>query len=121
MVGSVVRVVFTSPEYLDVRGEPQHPKDLTERRLIQTVEIGAPGSNWAFLYQGKSIAVRADTPLKMNTNDAMIEAAFGRIRAAAPANLRASPRRANGVSEGETFANFLVARLRGENQCFRRA
>lgn len=75
-VGSVGHVVFASPEYLEVHGEPGHPNDLTEHRLIQSVAIGAAGGNWAFLDQGKSTTVRVNAPLKMNTNDAVIELAL---------------------------------------------
>ena len=75
-VGTVRRVTFASPDYLQEHGTPVHPTDLTQHRLIHSLAIAASG-NWTFQENGKQISVKAPQRLRMNTNDAVIELALG--------------------------------------------
>lgn len=70
--GTVRRVMFASPEYLGTHGLPQHPEDLTDHRLIQSLAMGA-SLEWPFQENGAPFSVHAEPRLRMNTNDAVIE------------------------------------------------
>lgn len=73
--GTVRRVMFASPEYIRIHGLPQRPEDLSSHRLIQSLAMGA-SAEWSFQKNGKSISIRAEPRLRMNTNDAVIELAL---------------------------------------------
>lgn len=73
--GTVRRVMFASPEYIETHGMPHHPRDLTDHRLIQSMALGA-SPDWPFLDNGKPISVALESRLRMNTNDAVIELAL---------------------------------------------
>ena len=75
-VGTVRRVMFASPDYLQEYGTPEHPTDLTQHRLIHSLAIATSG-NWVFQENGKQISVKVPQRLRMNTNDAVIELAAG--------------------------------------------
>lgn len=70
--GTVRRVMFAAPEYIDKYGLPQRPEDLAGHRLIQSLALGA-SAEWPFLENGKPVSIRAEPRLRMNTNDAVIE------------------------------------------------
>ncbi|MTI09551.1 LysR family transcriptional regulator [Curvivirga aplysinae] len=72
-VGYVRRVMFASPDYLKNNGIPQHPKDLKSHRVVQSMAMGA-GQEWPFVENGKEFRVGILPQLRMNTNDAVIEA-----------------------------------------------
>jgi len=74
-VGEVRRVMFAAPEYLAAYGLPQHPADLADHRLIQSLGLGTSG-DWPFVEDGKALSVRLAPQLGMNTNDAVIELAL---------------------------------------------
>jgi len=74
-VGEVRRVMFAAPEYLRAHGRPQHPSDLADHRLIQSLGMGTSG-DWPFVEDGKPLSVRLGAQLGMNTNDAVIELAL---------------------------------------------
>ena len=71
-VGSVRRVVFAAPDYLDRRGVPQHPSDLAHHRLVVAQGI-TPSLQWYFLDNGAPLSVPVNPRMRMNTNDAIIE------------------------------------------------
>jgi DNA-binding transcriptional LysR family regulator len=71
-VGEVRRVMFAAPGYLDAHGLPQHPSELADHRLIQSLGLGTSG-DWPFVEDGKPLSVRLAPQLGMNTNDAVIE------------------------------------------------
>jgi DNA-binding transcriptional LysR family regulator len=73
--GTVRRVMFASPDYLDKHGLPQRPEDLSKHRLIQSLTMGA-SPEWPFQENGKPFSIRAEPRLRMNTNDAVIELAL---------------------------------------------
>ena len=70
--GTVRRVMFASPDYLRTHGLPQHPEDLTDHRLIQSLPMGT-SPEWPFQKNDAPLSVRAEPRLRMNTNDAVIE------------------------------------------------
>ena len=73
-VGTVRRVMFASPKYLDRHGLPRRPEDLSGYRLIQSLAMGA-SPEWPFQENGTPFSVRLEPRLRMNTNDAVIELA----------------------------------------------
>jgi DNA-binding transcriptional LysR family regulator len=73
-VGQVRQVVFASPAYLQENGEPRHPDDLTDHRLIQAMTMGVT-PEWRFQDDGAPLTVRIEPRLRMNTNDAAIDLA----------------------------------------------
>jgi DNA-binding transcriptional LysR family regulator len=77
--GAVRRVLFAAPDYLEKYGTPQHPNDLSDHRLIQSLAMGA-SPEWEFrnndAVDPSPISVRIDPRLRMNTNDAVIELAL---------------------------------------------
>lgn len=72
--GTVRIVVFAAPDYIDKFGLPQHPKDLSDHRLIQSLAVGA-SPEWQFRENSKPLSVRVEPRLRMNTNDAVTELA----------------------------------------------
>jgi len=73
-VGLVRRVMFAAPAYFETFGRPRRPEDLAAHRLIQPLAIQA-ASEWPFLDQGEPLSMRLTAPLRMNTNDAIIDLA----------------------------------------------
>ena len=69
-VGSVRMVVCASPEYLRRHGRPERPQDLLDHSLI-TASAVRNIADWRF----QSGALRLQSRLTVNTNDAAIEAA----------------------------------------------
>ena len=72
-VGSVRLVTFSTPAYLRDHGTPRRPEDLTAHRLVQSRALGG-GAEWRFDDGGRDIAIAVPPRLRMNTNDAVIEA-----------------------------------------------
>ncbi len=70
--GTVRRIVFAAPQYLEKHGRPEHPADLASHRLIQSVAVERV-PEWRFQDEGRALAVRIESRLRMNTNDAVIE------------------------------------------------
>jgi DNA-binding transcriptional LysR family regulator len=76
-VGSVRMVVCASPHYLQRRGRPQRPDDLSEHSLIASLAVGE-SHHWHFQTPGKAKAQQRITiapRLTVTTNDAAVEAA----------------------------------------------
>lgn len=71
-VGTVRRVVFAAPKYLDQYGCPEHPEDLKQHQLIQSVSIGG-NREWTFNDTGQPLTLKTNPRLRMNTNDAVIQ------------------------------------------------
>lgn len=71
-VGSVRRVVFAAPAYLNEHGRPEHPRDLGRHRVIQSTAIGTSG-HIQFREDGKLLSQRISPRLMMNSIDALIE------------------------------------------------
>jgi DNA-binding transcriptional LysR family regulator len=70
-VGSVRWVTFAAPGYLETHGTPQHPKDLRDHRLIQSVSVSG-AREWSFVENGGPFQVKIEPRLRMNTNDAVV-------------------------------------------------
>jgi DNA-binding transcriptional LysR family regulator len=70
-VGWVRRVLCASPDYLDARGEPQLPADLTAHSIVGAATV-SPTTEWHF--SGKLGAVRVKPRLIVSNNDAAVAA-----------------------------------------------
>lgn len=71
--GSVAMTVFAAPRYLDQHGRPRHPRELADHRIIQSVAV-SESAVWPFIENERQITVSVEPQLRMNTNDAVIEA-----------------------------------------------
>jgi len=74
-VGAVRRVLCASPEYLRTHGTPDKPAALSTHSIIAASGV-SPTHEWKFRQGGKSIAVRVNPRLTVNSNDAAIDAAL---------------------------------------------
>ena len=72
-VGSVRLVTFGTPEYLRKHGTPRRPDALAAHRLVRSHALGG-GDVWRYDDAGHEIAIPAPSRLRINTNDAVIEA-----------------------------------------------
>jgi DNA-binding transcriptional LysR family regulator len=73
-VGSVRRVLCASPRYLEQHGKPADPALLVNHTIIAATGV-SPSSEWKFRHGTKSIPVRVQPKLTVNSNDAAIAAA----------------------------------------------
>ena len=69
-VGTVRRVVFAAPGYLERHGTPAHPDDLKDHKLISPSALGS-NANWAFREADSLLSVRPAPRLQINTSDAI--------------------------------------------------
>lgn len=65
---------IASPEYLQRKGEPKHPKELLHHECL-AYTLTANGLSWTFSDQGKPETVYIRSRVKANNGDALIEAA----------------------------------------------
>ncbi|MGI9512415.1 MAG: LysR family transcriptional regulator [Anderseniella sp.] len=70
--GTVRQLTVASPDYLAKHGLPGIPESLTGHQIIQATGT-TPGNDWRFQHKDKSISVRLEPRVSMNTNDAVIE------------------------------------------------
>lgn len=70
--GTVRHVMFAAPSYLKANGSPNHPDDLADHQIIQSVTMNRV-TDWSFVQGGKPVSVHVDPRVRMNTNDAVIE------------------------------------------------
>ena len=64
-VGSVRRVLCASPEYLERKGRPRSPSDLSDHELIDFTNM-APTGEWTFLSNGASKSFKPTSRLHVN-------------------------------------------------------
>ncbi|MDA7946192.1 MAG: LysR family transcriptional regulator [Hyphomicrobiaceae bacterium] len=74
-VGSVRRVLCSSPGYLEARGRPEKPSDLHDHDLLDFVNL-ARGRDWVFHHGDTTQAMRVSSRLRFNVADAAIAAAL---------------------------------------------
>jgi DNA-binding transcriptional LysR family regulator len=74
-IGSVRRVLCASPDYIAARGRPRAPADLAGHELINFATM-APGGEWAFQSNGKTLSIQPHARLHLNTADVAIAAAL---------------------------------------------
>ena len=67
-------VVAASPDYLQRRGEPQHPDELPQHACL-TYSLTSR-SNWIFIIDGVSHSVEVSGPITANNGNALQEAAL---------------------------------------------
>lgn len=72
-VGTVRRILCGSPSYFDRAGLPATPADLASHKIVDFASMTAAGE-WRFEKEGKSIAVRPNSRLRVNSADAAISA-----------------------------------------------
>lgn len=66
--------VLASPEYLDVRGRPQHPRDLADHDLLLYANV-ASGAQWRFKVGNRWEYVRGTPRLRADNGEVLREAA----------------------------------------------
>lgn len=69
-VGTVRRIVFAAPDYLERHGTPTHPDDLKDHKLIGPSALGS-NPYWTFRDNGRPLTMRHSPRLRINTNDAI--------------------------------------------------
>lgn len=74
-VGSVRRVLIASPDYLNARGRPQTPSELSDHDIIDFVD-STPGDGWRFRKDGEEFSFRPQSRLHLNSADPAISAAL---------------------------------------------
>lgn len=74
-VGSVRRVICASPQYLEVRGRPKVPSDLTKHTVISARTV-TPSTDWKFGIGKNAASVKVLPRLTVTSNDAAIQAAL---------------------------------------------
>jgi DNA-binding transcriptional LysR family regulator len=74
-IGSVRRVLCASPDYIAARGRPRALADLAGHELINFSSM-APGGEWAFQKDGKTLSFRPRSRLLLNTADVAIATAL---------------------------------------------
>lgn len=72
-VGSVIRVVCASPDYLARRGVPRAPADLERHDCVRFTAL-THGVEWEFRAKDKPPRVRVDGPFATNQVDAAVDA-----------------------------------------------
>lgn len=73
-VGAVRRILVASPEYLDRKGRPEAPDDLSNHDLIHFSSSTDP-TGWPLQRNGKATFVKVASRLRTNTADVAIAAA----------------------------------------------
>ncbi len=64
-----------SPAYLDIRGRPEHPKDLLRHRCIRHRFASGIALPWEFERDGETVRVSPEGPLTANTLELELSAA----------------------------------------------
>jgi DNA-binding transcriptional LysR family regulator len=73
-LGPVPGVIVAAPAYLDRRGRPAHPSELTQHECLTYAYLRG-GGRWAFSSQaGQRVTVRPSGRLRVNNGDAMLPA-----------------------------------------------
>lgn len=68
------RVLVASPEYLDRRGRPEHPRDLSDHACLGYAYLSNPDV-WRFVNKaGEEASVRPSGPLRANNGEAHVPA-----------------------------------------------
>lgn len=137
-VGAVRRVVCASPAYLAKHGTPQQPADLAHHLIVAASAV-SPVIEWKF---AQGLVVRVKPRLTVTSNDSAIEAVVRGMGMTRLLSYQIAPYQASGqlqtvLSEFEpaplpihvihregryasakvrTFVDFMVARLRSQNQ-----
>jgi DNA-binding transcriptional LysR family regulator len=75
-VGQVRQVVCASPGYLEARGIPLTPEDLTQHDVVSANAL-TPSPAWHFVREGRPLTVRVHPRMITTTNDAAIAAVLG--------------------------------------------
>jgi len=75
-LGEVRRVVCASPGYLAARGLPERPRDLGAHAIVELSAMAAFGPIWAFVENGRDVAMRLEAGFSVNNTDVAIAAAI---------------------------------------------
>jgi DNA-binding transcriptional LysR family regulator len=74
-IGSIGRIVCTSPAYLAAHGVPTHPRELAGHDAVTFAGLSSP-KEWSFRVGGKTERFRVRSRLTVNTAEAALEAAM---------------------------------------------
>lgn len=72
-LGATGRVVCASPEYLARHGVPQHPRDLSNHRVIRFTGL-SDGNEWSFARSGETQRVKVTDVFAANQVDVALDA-----------------------------------------------
>ncbi len=72
-VGEVPRALFAAPEYLEARGVPIHPQDLSQHDAVMFRQTAA--TEWELTRNGETISVKVDGRFKASSGDLLLQAA----------------------------------------------
>ncbi len=70
---SVRRVTIASPQYLERRGEPTHPRDLADHDCIVYTRL-ATGARWLFDDDGTAVETLVTGPIRVNSSAGVLSA-----------------------------------------------
>ncbi|MDR3097387.1 MAG: LysR family transcriptional regulator [Paraburkholderia sp.] len=73
-LGQLSWVVSAAPAYLESRGEPGHPRDLSGHACLVYARDDGP-QEWTFAVDDKPFAVRIESAMRSNTIDGVVAAA----------------------------------------------
>jgi DNA-binding transcriptional LysR family regulator len=88
-VGSVRRVVCASPDYINRRGAPMHPRDLIDHECV-TFENTISAQAWAFEIDSSERRFPIHSRLIVNTAEAAIDAAAAGVGLTRPLDYQAA-------------------------------
>jgi DNA-binding transcriptional LysR family regulator len=74
-VGEAAQVVWAAQSYLDRRGTPQHPSDLTEHDAVTFRHVRQ--TTWDLRRGNESVETRVDGPFRASSGETLLEAAAG--------------------------------------------
>ncbi|KCZ60232.1 LysR family transcriptional regulator [Hyphomonas chukchiensis] len=72
-VGEAPRALFAAPEYLEARGVPQHPRDLTQHDAVTFRQTST--TEWTLSRNGETETVKVDGRFKASSGDLLLQAA----------------------------------------------
>ncbi|WP_373003432.1 LysR substrate-binding domain-containing protein [Hyphomonas sp.] len=72
-VGESPRALWAAPDYLDARGTPQHPRDLTQHDAVMFRQTAT--NEWVLSRDGETVSVKVDGRFKASSGDLLLQAA----------------------------------------------
>jgi DNA-binding transcriptional LysR family regulator len=89
-IAPVRALVLASPDYLDARGRPQHPRDLNGHDLLLYANV-ASGRQWRFKIANRWEYIRGNVRLRADNGDVLREAAVAGLGVVVLPTFIASP------------------------------
>jgi DNA-binding transcriptional LysR family regulator len=95
-LGSVRRRTYAAPSYRAARGEPVHPRDLTEHDCVSFTGVSRP-LEWVFLERGMRLPVRLQPRMVVDLAPAAVQAALDGVGITQLLSYQAAPEVAAGT------------------------